>query len=252
MTPKCCNSGASAHLRSPMESTVPCPGDRIPQCPRGLGGCMRRSGWPMLAVLLAVAGCGGGEAGTGQQGDRDTDPLAHARALLASTPIFDGHNDLPWEIRTFAAAPMDVAAYDLTAPVPGHTNLALLKAGGVGAQFWSVYIPGEYADSGFARLQLEQIDIARRMIERYPELVLAGTADGGRGGDGGRAHRVDAGCRGWSRDRELPRGAARLLRARRALHDPHPQRDPRLGGRRAGLRAPRRPQRGSARKSCGR
>jgi membrane dipeptidase len=97
--------------------------------------------------------------------------------VLASTPIFDGHNDLPWEIRMAEGAPMDVAAYDLTAPVPGHTNLALLNSGGVGAQFWSVYIPGEYADSGFARLQLEQIDIARTMIERYPELVLAGTAD---------------------------------------------------------------------------
>lgn len=138
---------------------------------------MRRSGWPLLAVSLAVSACGGGGAGTAQQGDRDTDPLAHARALLARTPIFDGHNDLPWEIRTSGTTPMDVAAYDLTAPVPGHTNLALLKAGGVGAQFWSVYIPGEYADSGFARLQLEQIDLARRMIERYPELVLAGTAD---------------------------------------------------------------------------
>ncbi|MDH3297742.1 MAG: dipeptidase, partial [Gemmatimonadota bacterium] len=52
-----------------------------------------------------------------------------------------------------------------------------LRAGGVGAQFWSVYIPGEAADSGFARLQLEQVDIARRFIARYPELELTGTAD---------------------------------------------------------------------------
>jgi membrane dipeptidase len=47
----------------------------------------------------------------------------------------------------------------------------------VGAQFWSVYVPGEYADSGFARVQLEEIDIALRMIETYPDLVLARTAD---------------------------------------------------------------------------
>jgi membrane dipeptidase len=130
----------------------------------------------VLVALLGVGGCGTGEPESTLRGESAADPLVHARAVLESTPIFDGHNDLPWEIRVSETAPMDVAAYDLTAPVPGHTNLALMKAGGVGAQFWSVYIPGEYADSGFARLQLEQIDIARRMIERYPELVLAGTA----------------------------------------------------------------------------
>jgi membrane dipeptidase len=138
---------------------------------------MRRVGLPALVLLLGVSACGGGEAGTGQGGEPVADPLMHARMLLERTPIFDGHNDLPWEIRASERAPLDVAAYDLNGPVPGHTNLALLKAGRVGAQFWSVYIPGEHADSGFARLQLEQIDIARRMIERYPELVLAGTAE---------------------------------------------------------------------------
>ena len=57
-----------------------------------------------------------------------------------------------------------------------HTDLARLRAGGVGGQFWSVYIPGE-GSAPFARMQLEQIDLARRVIERYPEaLQLAGTA----------------------------------------------------------------------------
>ena len=68
---------------------------------------------------------------------------------------------------------MDVDAYDLRTRTPGQTDLARLKQGGVGAQFWSVYVPGEYADSGFARIQLEEIDIALRMIEKYPELELA-------------------------------------------------------------------------------
>ncbi|MBT8479757.1 MAG: dipeptidase [Gemmatimonadetes bacterium] len=126
---------------------------------------------------MLVGACGSEEAGSPAPADSGRDPLAHARVVLDRTPIFDGHNDLPWEIRASEEAPMDVAAYDLNLPVPGHTNLELLEAGGVGAQFWSVYIPGEYADSGFARLQLEQIDLARRMIDRYPELVLAGTAD---------------------------------------------------------------------------
>jgi membrane dipeptidase len=58
------------------------------------------------------------------------------------------------------------------------TDLARLVAGRVGAQFWSIYIPGEIRDSGYARVQLEQFDIARRIIARYPErLVLARTAD---------------------------------------------------------------------------
>lgn len=99
-----------------------------------------------------------------------TDPaLAHARKLLSETILIDGHNDLPGAIREFKSAPRDVEAYDLRGQVPGHTDLARLAAGQVGAQFWSVYVPGEHKDSGYARLQLEQIDIARRMIARYPD-----------------------------------------------------------------------------------
>src|SRR5512147_1915150 len=103
--------------------------------------------------------------------------LAHARALLRSTPLIDGHNDLPWEIRRAEGHPRDVAAYDLRAPSPKHTDLARLARGQVGAQFWSIYIDGEMKDSGYARVQLEQFDIARRMIARYPDrLELALTA----------------------------------------------------------------------------
>jgi membrane dipeptidase len=84
---------------------------------------------------------------------------------------------------------MDIAAYDLRGHTPGMTDLARLKAGHVGGQFWSVYIPGERGDAvyrpngnvssqpGYARAQLEQIDIARRVIARYPELQWATTAD---------------------------------------------------------------------------
>jgi membrane dipeptidase len=109
---------------------------------------------------------------------QSSDPaLAHARKLLRSTPLIDGHNDLPWEIRISKTAPRDVAAYDLRTTTPKHTDLARLKEGELAAQFWSIYIPGEVKDSGYARIQLEQFDIARRMIERYPDrLVLALTA----------------------------------------------------------------------------
>jgi len=103
--------------------------------------------------------------------------LVHARALLARTLLVDGHNDLPWAIREDKAAKGDVAKYDLRGSAPGNTDLARLKAGGLGAQFWSVYIPGELG-SGFAKTQLEQIEIARRVIERYPDrLGLALDAD---------------------------------------------------------------------------
>ena len=95
--------------------------------------------------------------------------MAKARRVLSTTPLIDGHNDLPWAIREATAAPHDVEAYDLRKRVPGHTDLARLKAGMVGGQFWSVYIPGEIKDSGYARVQLEQIDIARRVIAKYPE-----------------------------------------------------------------------------------
>ncbi|HSM17566.1 MAG TPA: dipeptidase [Gemmatimonadales bacterium] len=104
--------------------------------------------------------------------------LEHARAILRSTPLIDGHNDLPWEIRRSRQAAFDVDAYDLSKRTPGQTDIARLRQGLVGAQFWSVYVPGEIPDSGYARVQLEQIDIARRLTAKYPnDFVLALTAD---------------------------------------------------------------------------
>lgn len=108
----------------------------------------------------------------------DDAALLHARALLKTTPLIDGHNDLPWVIREFKQAPRDVEAYDLRKRTPHDTDLPRLREGQVGAQFWSVYIPGEIKAEGYAKAQLEQIDIARRVIARYPEaLALALTAD---------------------------------------------------------------------------
>jgi membrane dipeptidase len=103
--------------------------------------------------------------------------LARVRKVLRSVPLIDGHNDLPWRIRAEVTPPRDVAAYDLRQHTSGHTDLARLAEGQVGAQFWSVYVPGEVKDSGYARIQLEQIDIARRIISQYPDrLALALTA----------------------------------------------------------------------------
>jgi membrane dipeptidase len=103
--------------------------------------------------------------------------LERARRVLARTPLIDGHNDLPWAIREFVDAPRNVTAYDIAGRAPGHTDLARLERGMVGAQFWSVYIPADYADSGFARVQLEQIDIARQFIAKYSgQFEMAGGA----------------------------------------------------------------------------
>ncbi len=104
--------------------------------------------------------------------------LARAKRILRQTPLIDGHNDLPWRIREDSIARGNVNAYDLRKHTPGHTDLDRLRRGMVGAQFWSVYTPGEWRDSGYAKVQLEQMDIARRMIAKYPDqLALALSAD---------------------------------------------------------------------------
>ncbi len=122
----------------------------------------------MAAVFLAAT-----VSGLTAQADPT---LAHARRILRGSPLVDGHNDLPIVIREDARAPGDVAAYDLRSRTTGDTDLERLRQGQVGAQFWSVYIPGEIKDSGYAKVQLEQIDIARRVIERYPEALRLATS----------------------------------------------------------------------------
>ena len=105
------------------------------------------------------------------------DAMERVRKLLTITPLIDGHNDLPWAIRQSETAPKDVAAYDLRKRTAGHTDLERLRQGMVGAQFWSVYIPSSSVETGAAKMQLEQIDIALQVIARYPDVFeLARTA----------------------------------------------------------------------------
>jgi membrane dipeptidase len=109
------------------------------------------------------------------QGDTASDKYhALAEKVLRETPLIDGHNDLPWTIRE--KANRDVDAYDLRKRTPSMTDLDRLTKGMMGAQFWSVYIPGEIKDSGYARVQLEQIDIARRLIAKYPDRLEFATS----------------------------------------------------------------------------
>jgi len=121
-------------------------------------------------ILVAALGVGIGE---GRAAAQTVDHAAVARRVLAVTPLIDGHNDLPIAIWESAAGPGDVAAaaHDLRASTPFHTDLPRLRAGMVGGQFWSVYIPYTPADSGAAKRQLEQIDIALQIIGRYPDAL---------------------------------------------------------------------------------
>ena len=97
--------------------------------------------------------------------------------LLTQHPLIDGHNDLPWEARVQAAYDLDVL--DLAAGVPTTcTDLPRLRAGGVGAQFWSVYVPGTLDDAAAVAATLEQIAFVREMTARYAaHLTLARTAE---------------------------------------------------------------------------
>ncbi len=104
--------------------------------------------------------------------------LEAARALLAEHPVVDGHNDLPWALREQVRYDLD--RRDIADDQTGHlhTDIPRLRAGGVGAQFWSVYVRTDYTGYQAVSATLEQIDVVRRMAARYPgDLRLAYTAD---------------------------------------------------------------------------
>jgi membrane dipeptidase len=120
----------------------------------------RRIGWVVpAAVLLLSTAC------TPAVSD---EPLARARRLLESTPLVDGHNDLPWALRELGIT--DPAGLDLNKLQPDlMTDMERLKEGGVGGQFWVCYVPtGSTARGEAAHLALEQIDLIHRLVEAYP------------------------------------------------------------------------------------
>ncbi len=98
-------------------------------------------------------------------------------ALLAEHPVVDGHNDLLWTLRSICGDDFDAVDVSVRQDGRTHTDLPRLREGGVGAQFWSVYVPSSLGDLAVAAT-LEQVDAAHVMVERYPDrLVLATTAD---------------------------------------------------------------------------
>jgi membrane dipeptidase len=127
----------------------------------------------ILATALSALSVTAASAAPAAQQDS---ALIRAKAILREVPLIDGHNDLPWEMRSGAASSFD--SLDISKDQPGiMTDVARLRVGGVGAQFWSTYSPGDIGE-GAARVGMEQGDIVHRMVERYPDAFeMAGTAD---------------------------------------------------------------------------
>jgi membrane dipeptidase len=128
-----------------------------------------------LALVSVAARDAPAQSGDEQRIDR----------VLTQTPLVDGHNDLPWEIRERFGNDLskidlagDTAA--LRAPagaLPLMTDIPRLRRGHVGAQFWSVYIPVEVKGPAAVQMTLEQIDLVKAMCARYPhDLAMAYTA----------------------------------------------------------------------------
>ena len=132
-----------------------------------------------FAAILALILPSGLAAQEGEEMSREP-LLQQAREILRQVPLVDGHNDVPWQYRRRVAnhlAEIDLAADTTGLEPPMHTDLPRLRKGGVGAQFWSVFVPASLPGPEAARATFEQIDLVHRMIEKYPEdLELALTA----------------------------------------------------------------------------
>jgi membrane dipeptidase len=125
--------------------------------------------WILLAALAMPMLCPAASTGP--------DYAARVRQILQKTPLIDGHNDLPWEIRErfhSKLSTIDLAKDTASLPAPADspglmTDIPRLRLGGVGGQFWSVFVPVEMPGPQAVQATLEQIDIVRQMAERYPQ-----------------------------------------------------------------------------------
>jgi membrane dipeptidase len=135
-----------------------------------------------LALLLAQGAVVHRQDGDTAAQDHVT-LLERAHRLLRRSPLIDGHNDMPWAFRARTSGHLDRLSLhdDLSAlDRPMDTDIPRMRAGGVGGQFWSVWIPIREAGGqvGDARTVIEQIDLVKRIVDAYPDdLELALTAD---------------------------------------------------------------------------
>ncbi|XP_024407336.2 dipeptidase 1 [Desmodus rotundus] len=113
--------------------------------------------WPLVAICTA---------------DRFQE---EAKKIMQANPLIDGHNDLPWVMLTRFNNRLWIKEADLNHLANTHTNIPKLKAGFVGGQFWSAYVPCDTQDKDAVRRTLEQIDVIHHMCQRYPETFVCVT-----------------------------------------------------------------------------
>ena len=129
-----------------------------------------------MRILMAAVLAGMLAAGSAAAAPDEGALKARVDAILAHTPLIDGHNDLPWEIRTRFASKL--SAIDLardTSALPHAdgpalmTDIPRLRAGHVGGQFWSVWVPANFTGPQAVEMTIEQIDLVKRMAAAYPD-----------------------------------------------------------------------------------
>lgn len=120
--------------------------------------------WKAIVLVIGVS-----IAHTASAGSPDKQITDKAQEIHAKSIVIDGHNDLPWKIRTESNS--DFQIIDIAKPQPAlHTDIPRLKAGGVGAQFWSVWVPVSLGYEDAALLTtIEQIELVKKMVNAYPE-----------------------------------------------------------------------------------
>ena len=191
----------------------------------------RRASVLLFVVAAAVA------ALSAQSATTVADRVA---AIHKAAPVVDGHNDYPWALREKSPG-RDLNVLDIRQSQPSlMTDIARLRAGGVGGQFWSVYVPSTMQGKEAVRATLEQIDVVHRMVAKYPDtLVLARTADDvERAFKAGKIGSMIGMEGGHSIDSSL--ATLRMMHTLgRRLHDAHAQQERAVGGfghRQAGAR----------------
>lgn len=133
---------------------------------------MTRFGTLLVSLLACGFGCGNSAPQTADAPEQD-----HARRLHGEVPLIDGHNDLPGKYREDVNRRF--SELDIAQDQPQiHTDIARLREGGVGAQFWSVYVPASLEGADAVRATIEQIDVVYELARRYPDTFeMAYTAD---------------------------------------------------------------------------
>ena len=106
---------------------------------------------------------------------------ARVARILREVPLIDGHNDLPWQYRERVQnrlEAIDLRQEQSTLEKPLHTDIPRLRRGGLGGQFWSVYVPATLKGADALQATIEQIDVVHRLAQRYPDtFAMARTAD---------------------------------------------------------------------------